>query len=84
MLRFVYQPAYDPLPEPEDQFALPFTTPADRSAYSRDDLQNGFMEKLMALCGEEVARGVTTIGPHRDELRFLANGIDLGNYGSRG
>ena len=27
---------------------------------------------------------MTTIGPHRDELRFLANNIDLGNYGSRG
>jgi DNA replication and repair protein RecF len=27
---------------------------------------------------------VTTIGPHRDELRFLANDIDLGYYGSRG
>ena len=33
---------------------------------------------------EEIARGVTTIGPHRDELRFLANNIDLGDYGSRG
>ena len=33
---------------------------------------------------EEIARGITTIGPHRDELRFLANGIDLGDYGSRG
>jgi len=84
VLRFVYQPAYDPLPEPEDQFALPFTTPADRSAYSRDDLQEGFTEKLAALHGEEIARGVTTVGPHRDELRVLANGIDLGSYGSRG
>jgi len=27
---------------------------------------------------------MTTIGPHRDELRFLANSIDLGHYGSRG
>jgi DNA replication and repair protein RecF len=27
---------------------------------------------------------MTTIGPHRDELRLLANGVDLGNYGSRG
>ena len=34
--------------------------------------------------GEEIARGMTTIGPHRDELRFLSNGIDLGDYGSRG
>jgi DNA replication and repair protein RecF len=34
--------------------------------------------------GEEIGRGVTTLGPHRDELRFLANGVDLGDYGSRG
>jgi DNA replication and repair protein RecF len=27
---------------------------------------------------------MTTIGPHRDEIRFLANGVDLGDYGSRG
>jgi len=32
----------------------------------------------------DIARGVTTLGPHRDELRFLENGIDLGIYGSRG
>jgi DNA replication and repair protein RecF len=27
---------------------------------------------------------MTVIGPHRDDLRFLGNGIDLGDYGSRG
>ena len=43
-----------------------------------------FLEKLEQLRGEEIARGVTTIGPHRDEIRFFANGIDLGDYGSRG
>ncbi|MBO9310444.1 MAG: DNA replication/repair protein RecF [Chloroflexi bacterium] len=33
---------------------------------------------------EEVVRGVTLIGPQRDELRFSINGRDLGLYGSRG
>ncbi len=27
---------------------------------------------------------MTTTGPHRDELRILASGLDLGAYGSRG
>ncbi|HEC23938.1 MAG TPA: hypothetical protein ENI95_13570 [Chloroflexi bacterium] len=27
---------------------------------------------------------MTTIGPQRDEMRFLVNGRDLGLYGSRG
>ena len=33
---------------------------------------------------DEIMRGITTIGPHRDEIRFLSNDIDLGNFGSRG
>ena len=33
---------------------------------------------------DDIRRGSTGLGPHRDELRFLANQVDLGNYGSRG
>jgi DNA replication and repair protein RecF len=29
-------------------------------------------------------RGTTTIGPHRDDLRFLVNGIDVSSFGSQG
>ena len=42
------------------------------------------MQRLAEVRREEIARGVTTIGPHRDELRMLSNGIDLGDFGSRG
>jgi DNA replication and repair protein RecF len=84
ILRLVYQPAYDPLPQPAGQYALPLETPLDRSNIPLEKIQQGFQEHLEQLHAEEIARGVTTIGPHRDELRFLANGIDLGKYGSRG
>jgi DNA replication and repair protein RecF len=59
-------------------------TVVDRSGLELKGIQNGFRERLRDLRNEEIARGVTTIGPHRDELRFLANDIDLGDYGSRG
>ena len=42
------------------------------------------MRRLAEIRTEEIARGMTIIGPHRDEVRFLGNGIDLGEYGSRG
>lgn len=84
ILRLVYQPAYDPLPNPEGQFSLPLQAPVDRSVYSQERIRQGFLQRLSELRREEIARGVTTIGPHRDELRLLSNGIDLGNYGSRG
>ena len=59
-------------------------TVVDRSRLELNEIRDGFRARLRELRAEEIARGVTTIGPHRDELRFLANDIDLGNYGSRG
>lgn len=84
ILRLAYEPAYDPLPKPTGQFGLKLDTVIDRSHLELDEIQNGFRTRLQTLRNEEIARGVTTIGPHRDDLRFLANNIDLGDYGSRG
>jgi DNA replication and repair protein RecF len=84
VLRLSYQPAYDPLPRPQGQYALPMNAPVDRSGLSIDHIRQGFRQALAELRNEEIARGATTIGPHRDELRFLENGVDLGIYGSRG
>ena len=84
ILRLAYDPAFDPLPRPNGQMGLKLDTVIDRSRLELDGIQAGFRARLRELRGEEIARGVTTIGPHRDELRFLANHIDLGDYGSRG
>jgi DNA replication and repair protein RecF len=43
-----------------------------------------FHAQLQALRGRETPAGVTLVGPHRDEFRFLINGMDAGVYGSRG
>jgi DNA replication and repair protein RecF len=84
VLRLSYEPAFDPLRQPEGQLGLKMDTPVDRSSLELEDIHTGFVERLARLRKEEIARGMTTIGPHRDELRFLANSVDLGNYGSRG
>jgi DNA replication and repair protein RecF len=83
VLRLAYDPAYDPLPKPENQPIL-LDAPTDRSAVTEDKIEKGFHQALLELRREEIQRGMTTIGPHRDEIRFLANGIDLGTFGSRG
>ena len=41
-------------------------------------------EQLMTRRSRELAAGMTLYGPHRDDLRFLANQRDLRVYGSRG
>jgi DNA replication and repair protein RecF len=83
-LRLNYLPAYDPLPRPRGQLTLSLDTPLDRSALTLEEIRQGFVRGLQAARREEIRRGMTTLGPHRDELRFLANGVDLGDYGSRG
>jgi DNA replication and repair protein RecF len=83
-LRLDYQPAYDPLPKPNNQLSLELDTPANRGGLSQQDIETGFLKALKANRAEEIARGQTTLGPHRDEVRFLANSIDLGIFGSRG
>jgi DNA replication and repair protein RecF len=85
VLRVQYLPAYDPLPAAKKgQLALSLDTPVIRSKVSLEKIRNGFKQELARLRQEEILRGATTTGPHRDELRFLSNGIDLGTYGSRG
>jgi DNA replication and repair protein RecF len=83
-LRLAYEPAYDPLPKPEMQLGLKLDTPIDRSAIDLDEIRQGFLMRLKQIRGEEIARGVTTIGPHRDDLRFIINKADVSDYGSRG
>lgn len=84
VLRLDYQPAYDPAPAPSLQLELPIRLPVDRSGLSVEKIRQGFLAELARARREEIARGVTVVGPHRDELRFLSNGVDLGLYGSRG
>jgi DNA replication and repair protein RecF len=83
VLRLAYEPAFDPL-KPEMQLGLKLDTPIDRSSLGLDEIQKGFLARLKVIRNEEIARGVTTIGPHRDDLRFIINKADVSDYGSRG
>lgn len=84
ILRLDYVPGYEPLPRPTGQFDLPLDAPIDRSGLDAAQIAAGFEKVLQKTRADAIARGVTTLGPHRDDLRILANGVDLGHYGSRG
>jgi DNA replication and repair protein RecF len=53
-------------------------------AVSADEMAAVMRNKLMSRRSRELAAGMTLYGPHRDDLRFLANQRDLRVYGSRG
>lgn len=83
-LRLSYIPSFELLQAPVGQFALPINTVIDRSSLSQEKIYERFIDLIQQSRPEELARGITKYGPHRDELRFLSNQLDLGIYGSRG
>lgn len=83
-LRLAYQPAFDPLETDTPQLTFGLDVPVTRASLTPDLIATKLREKLEASRYQEIERGITLTGPHRDDLRFLASGIDLGIYGSRG
>jgi DNA replication and repair protein RecF len=61
------------------QAAHPASREADRAA-----LASVFATTLAGLRNDEIARGMTLVGPHRDDLSFAVGGVDMRTYGSRG
>lgn len=43
-----------------------------------------FMLKLTKIKDQEIRRGVTLLGPHRDDILFFINGKEVQSYGSQG
>ncbi|HKZ43725.1 MAG TPA: DNA replication/repair protein RecF [Anaerolineales bacterium] len=84
VLHLDYHPAFEPMPGMDGQISLPMDTRVDRSKLTLDEIREGFLSRLKHIRAEEISRGMTTIGPHRDDIRFLVNRLDLGDYGSRG
>jgi DNA replication and repair protein RecF len=83
-LRLAYHPAFDPAAAPDGQIGLPMDVPVHRAGIGVDEIRAGLRRKLLAARADDIARGATALGPHRDEFRFIASGMDVGTYGSRG
>jgi len=84
-LQLRYEPGFDVGRPASAEFQISFGLDIPHVAVSDlAEAQASFKVQLQARRDEEIARGVTLVGPHRDEMRFIADGIDLGVYGSRG
>lgn len=49
-----------------------------------DDGKQLFLAQLAAVRARELAQGLSVVGPHRDDLAFLLDAVDVQRYGSRG
>lgn len=55
-----------------------------RCSIGEDPTVEGFLRALEQRFGEEARRGLTLVGPHRDDLLIELDGYDLRSFGSRG
>lgn len=52
--------------------------------WTSEQMEAHLLQKLADAKQREYDRGVTLVGPHRDDLQFLVNGYDVQTYGSQG
>jgi DNA replication and repair protein RecF len=48
------------------------------------ETQQNYRTQLLEARRKEIRQGVCLLGPHRDDLEFLVNGVNMLTYGSRG
>ncbi|MDD5093562.1 MAG: DNA replication/repair protein RecF [Dehalococcoidia bacterium] len=51
---------------------------------SLGDVDQAFRKAITEAYPKELARGISLVGPHRDDMEFQVNEVDMGPYGSRG
>ncbi|MBN2304310.1 MAG: DNA replication/repair protein RecF [Anaerolineae bacterium] len=83
-LEMSYRPGFTPTANNSGQLSFEVLGLDLNRQLGDDEIAGQFQEKLLELRDEEITRGMTLIGPQRDELRLMVNGRDLGLYGSRG
>lgn len=87
-LRLHYAPSFDPHQRPRPNYQLPLLleelAPYTAAAPPVKEVRETFLAYLRQVRAEEINRGVTLVGPHRDDFHFLVDGIDMTLYGSRG
>jgi DNA replication and repair protein RecF len=80
-LRIVYQPTVPldaPLPTHQLEFGL---EPALAPLF---EVTEQFKQQLELVRPRELGAGMTLVGPHRDDLRFFVDQVDMITYASRG
>jgi Recombinational DNA repair ATPase (RecF pathway) len=49
-----------------------------------DEIEEGILDNLKKSRNNDIERGNTSTGPHRDDFNVYINGVDVRNFGSQG
>lgn len=88
-LRLEYEASVRPEAGPRSGFQLALPTEVNDASVQEasnalGDIAALFAAQLREVRTKEQEQGISLVGPHRDNFRFLVNGVDMNVYGSRG
>lgn len=85
-LREIVQRVHQQLSEGKENLSLNYCQNVSPEKKLEDfrEIEQAFKLSLEKNREKEIMQGVSLTGPHRDDLRLLIKGVDMGTYGSRG
>ena len=83
-LQLKYYPSFDLNQSQDNQLTLGLDESFAGTTVSADEMVALMKDNIVKLRKDEKRRGMTLVGPHRDDFRFEVSGIDLSLFGSRG
>ena len=83
-LQLRYQPSFEPTATEDGQQSFALLGLDHHRQLDASEIAPQYQEALDHMRQEEIRRGMTLIGPQRDDIRFMVNERDLGDFGSRG
>lgn len=83
-LKLVYRASFEPTAEDAGQQSFSLLGLDWHRQLPPEKIAPQYQAALEESRQEEIRRGMTLIGPQRDDLRFTVNERDLGDFGSRG
>ncbi|EOC99436.1 DNA replication/repair protein RecF [Caldisalinibacter kiritimatiensis] len=54
------------------------------NSWNKQEIKQKFLNELEKNLDKDIERGTTTIGPHRDDIKILIDGVDCRVFGSQG
>ncbi|MBM7616959.1 DNA replication and repair protein RecF [Weissella uvarum] len=79
------QPIQSEITQGQEQLEIEYVSQiTDVDQMDEEQIKAALVKEFERVNKRELMEGVTKVGPHRDDLRFLVNGVDVATFGSQG
>ncbi len=83
-IHLIAQAVHQELTSGQEKLGMVYLPSVGQPAKQQEVVAQEFRQALEKNRQREIALGMTLAGPHRDDLYFLVDGVDMAIYGSRG